>query len=62
MGTALVKEGDVVEAGQKLIGGWMEGKYTGVRYMHAQRRSRSKSLVLPRKRRKFNTRRKSCNK
>lgn len=36
-GTALVKEGDVVEAGQKLIGGWMEGKYTGVRYMHAQR-------------------------
>ena len=34
-GTALVKEGDVVESGRKLIGGWMEGKYTGVRYMHA---------------------------
>lgn len=34
-GTALVKEGDVVENGRKLIGGWMEGKYTGVRYMHA---------------------------
>lgn len=34
-GTALVKEGDVVEKGRKLIGGWMEGKYTGVRYMHA---------------------------
>lgn len=34
-GTALVKEGDVIEQGEKLIGGWMEGKYTGVRYMHA---------------------------
>lgn len=34
-GTALVKEGDIVENGTKLIGGWMEGKYTGVRYMHA---------------------------
>ncbi len=34
-GTELVKEGDVVERGRKLIGGWMEGKYTGVRYMHA---------------------------
>lgn len=33
-GTALVKEGDVVEKGDPLIGGWMEGKYTGVRYMH----------------------------
>lgn len=34
-GTAQVKEGDVVEPGQKLINGWMEGKYTGIRYMHA---------------------------
>ena len=34
-GTALVKEGDVIEQGEKLIGGGMEGKYTGVRYMHA---------------------------
>lgn len=34
-GTALVKEGDTIENGTKLIGGWMEGKYTGVRYMHA---------------------------
>ena len=34
-GTALVKEGDVIEAGDKLIGGWMEGQYTGIRYMHA---------------------------
>ncbi len=34
-GTALVAEGDVIEEGDLLIGGWMEGKYTGVRYMHA---------------------------
>ena len=34
-GTALAGEGDVIEPGTKLIGGWMEGKYTGVRYMHA---------------------------
>ena len=34
-GTAAVKEGDIVEKGQKLINGWMEGQYTGIRYMHA---------------------------
>ncbi len=34
-GTAAVKEGDIIEKGDKLILGWMEGKYTGVRYMHA---------------------------
>lgn len=34
-GTAKVKEGDVIEKGDELIAGWMEGKYTGVRYMHA---------------------------
>ncbi len=34
-GTALVKQGDVVKQGTPLIGGWMEGKYTGVRYVHA---------------------------
>lgn len=34
-GTALVQEGDVIEEGEKLIAGWMEGKYTGIRYMHA---------------------------
>ena len=61
IGTALVKEGEVVEAGQQLIGGWMEGQYTGVRYMHASRRSISKSLVLSRTRRRTRTRRKNCN-
>lgn len=35
-GTALVKVGDIVEEGTNLIGGYMEGKYTDIRYVHAQ--------------------------
>ena len=35
-GTNLVKEGDVVQKGTVLIGGWLEGKYTGTRYVHAK--------------------------
>lgn len=35
-GTALVKEGDVVKKGTVLIGGWLEGKYTGTRYVPSQ--------------------------
>lgn len=34
-GTPLVKEGDVVKESTPLIGGWLEGKYTGMRYVHA---------------------------
>ena len=34
-GTLQVKEGDVVKAGTVLISGWLEGKYTGIRYVHA---------------------------
>ena len=34
-GTALVKEGDVVQKGSVLIQGVMEGKYTEPRYVHA---------------------------
>ena len=34
-GTALVKPGDIVEKGDILIGGYMEGKYTDTRYVHA---------------------------
>lgn len=34
-GTALVQEGDIVKQGQILIGGWLEGKYTGTRYVHS---------------------------
>lgn len=35
-GTPLVKQGDIVKQGDVLIGGYMEGKYTGTRYLHAQ--------------------------
>lgn len=34
-GTPLVKEGDIVSEGSVLVGGWIEGKYTGMRYVHA---------------------------
>ncbi len=34
-GTILVKIGDIVTEDSILIGGWMEGKYTGTRYVHA---------------------------
>lgn len=35
-GTANVKEGDIIKEGDILVNGWMEGKYTGVRYVHAK--------------------------
>lgn len=35
-GTAQVKVGDIVEKGDILIGGYMEGKYTNTRYVHAK--------------------------
>lgn len=34
-GTLQVKEGDVVKKGTILVSGWLEGKYTGTRYVHA---------------------------
>ena len=36
IGTAQVKKGDIVEKGDILIGGYMEGKYTDTRYVHAK--------------------------
>lgn len=35
-GTANVKVGDTVKEGEVLINGWMEGTFTGVRYVHAK--------------------------
>ncbi len=34
-GTPLVKNGDLIKKGTVLIGGWLEGKYTGTRYVHS---------------------------
>ncbi len=34
-GMPLVKEGDMIKKGTVLVQGWMEGKYTGIRYVHA---------------------------
>lgn len=44
-GTAVAKVGDIVKEGSLLIGGWMEGNYTGTRYVHAARRDNCKSMV-----------------
>ena len=35
-GTANVKIGDIVKTGDVLINGWMEGKFTGIRYVKAK--------------------------
>lgn len=35
-GTALVNIGDIIKKGNVLVGGWLEGKYTGTRYVHAK--------------------------
>ena len=35
-GTANVRKGDIIKKGTTLINGWIEGKYTGLRYVHAR--------------------------
>ena len=35
-GTANVKEGDIVKEGDVLVNGYLEGLYTGIRYVHAK--------------------------
>ena len=34
-GTPVVEEGEIAKKGTVLIAGWLEGKYTGTRYVHA---------------------------
>ena len=55
-GTALVKEGDIIKKGSILIGGWIEGKYTGTRYVHRKRGNTSKSMVLKKRNNGINSR------
>lgn len=45
-GVPVVKEGDVVTKGTVLIEGWLEGQYTGIRYVHAKARFRQKYGIL----------------
>ena len=35
-GTANVKEGDIIKPGDTLVWGYLEGKYTGTRYVHSK--------------------------
>ncbi len=35
-GTKVANVGDLVRVGSPLVAGWLEGKYTGVRYVHAR--------------------------
>lgn len=35
-GTQVAQVGDVVKKDSILIGGWIEGKYTGTRYVHSE--------------------------
>ena len=34
-GTGTVNVGDLIKKGETLVNGWLEGKYTGIRYVHA---------------------------
>ena len=54
-GTANVKVGDTVNVGDVLINGWMEGKYTGIRYVHAQGEIEAKVWYTKYKKVPYNT-------
>ena len=52
-GTALVRKGDIVEKGTILIGGYMEGKYTDKRYVHAKGEVKAKVWYTKKKKSKY---------
>ena len=54
-GTANVKVGDTVNIGETLINGWMEGKFTGIRYVHAKGEVEAKVWHTKYKRVAYNT-------
>ena len=53
-GSANVKVGDTVNVGDVLINGWMEGKYTGIRYVHAKGEIEAKVWYTKNKRIEYN--------
>lgn len=54
-GTIAVKVGDTVNVGTTLINGWMEGKYTGIRYVHARGEIEAKVWYTKSKKILYNT-------
>ena len=54
-GTANVKVGDTIKEGDTLINGWMEGKFTGIRYVHAKGEIEAKVWYTKNKKVLFNT-------
>ena len=54
-GMMAVKVGDTVNIGTVLINGWMEGKYTGIRYVHAKGEIEAKVWYTQSKKIKYNT-------
>lgn len=54
-GTIAVKPGDVINKGTTLINGWMEGKYTGIRYVHAEGEIEAKTWYTKNKKILYNT-------
>lgn len=54
-GTVVKKVGDIVEEGETLIGGYMEGKYTDSRYVHATGNVEAKTWKTKKKRMNLKT-------
>ena len=54
-GTIVAKVGDTVKQGDVLINGWMEGKYTGIRYVHAKGEIEAKVWHTKSKKMLYNT-------
>ncbi len=53
-GIPVVKPGDIVTKGDMLIAGWLEGKYTGTRYVHATGEIQAKVWYTKKERIQFN--------
>ena len=54
-GTIAAKVGDTVNIGTTLINGWMEGKYTGIRFVHAKGEIEAKVWHTKSKKISYNT-------